>query len=183
MLAGITQAASRTTSRSLRRSLVSQSRKLSSSISAGEGNAPSDPDSKPSSFRQPQIYLDSERKRKLISLYHQAERFVHPENISEYIDREFHRGIDGDLEEESKYDLERALEDRRESSKTFILTEGYTPLTSRNVGLTSAGRKNLIRHNRVKAALFGLDDSSKVGLEALDKRRYGMPAKPREPSD
>ncbi|KAL5530454.1 hypothetical protein ACEPAF_6712 [Sanghuangporus sanghuang] len=161
-----------------------QSRTSSSSTSAGEENAPSDPDSKPSSFRQPQVYLDSERKRKLISLYHQAERFVHPNNISEYIDKEFHRGMDRDMmEEESRYSLERVLDDRRRSSKTFILTEGYTPLASRNVGLTSTDRRNLIRHNRVKAALFGLDDSSKVGLEAVDKRRHGMPAKPKQPSD
>ncbi|KAL5488326.1 hypothetical protein ACEPAI_6434 [Sanghuangporus weigelae] len=180
---GIIQAASRTTSRSLRRSLVSQPRKLSFSTSPGEGNALSDPDSKPSSSRQPQVYLDSERKRKLISLFHQAERFVHPKNISEYIDREFDRGMDRDIEEESKYDLEHTLNERRWSSKTFILTEGYTPLASRRIGGTSADRKNVVRHSRVKAALFGLDDSSKAGLEAVDKRRHGMPAKPKEPSD
>ncbi|KAL5527113.1 hypothetical protein ACEPAG_5904 [Sanghuangporus baumii] len=183
MLAGITQTASRTTSRSLKRSLISQPRKLSSSISAGEGNVPSDPDSKPSSSRQPQVYLDSERKRKLISLFHQAERFVHPGNISEYIDKEFDRGMDRDIEEESKYDLEHDLDERRSSSKTFILTEGYTPLASRRIGVTSAGRKSLVRHSRVKAALFGLDDSSKAGLEVVDKRRHSMPAKPKEPSD
>ena len=180
MLASIAHSSSRAASRSLRRSLASQFRYLSSSIPIDEGNPSSDTNSS-SSSRRPHVYLNDDRKQKLISLFHQAERFVRPSEISSYIDTEFFRAVQDKksaYNEEDRIDLIEDLRERREKSKVNIHTEGYVPLAVRRSNAAARSRVGQARDKgremkeRVEAALFGLDGSKRAGLDTIEQSRY-----------
>lgn len=122
-----------------------------------------------SSKAQQQAYLTSDRKRDLISIYHQCEKFVTYENLSGYIDKEFtftSKTRRPELEA-GRADLENVLADRRAGDK---MTTNVDPAAfgrhadNYKIPLRQMRER---RERRLKAVMYGLDESMKTGLEAV----------------
>ncbi|EJD00916.1 protein serine/threonine phosphatase 2C [Fomitiporia mediterranea MF3/22] len=170
MIACAIQNAARTSSLTTRQTLALQSRFFSSSTPLGEN-------AQPSSSSSPQIYLNEERKRKLISIYHQAEHFITHENLSDYVDREFMDATKFTtvFPEDGRAILEGELKNKRERPK-LITVQGadvnnrdnrwfndYNRSQDKDKGDKIEGRDHVTRR-RLKAAVFGVDDSSQAAF-------------------
>lgn len=126
-----------------------------------------------SSKAQQQAYLTSDRKRDLISIYHQCEKFVTYENLSGYIDKEFTftpRTKRPELEA-GRADLENLLADRRAGDKMTTNVDTSTYGRKPSDHKTPLRQMRERREQRLKAVLYGLDESMKTGLEAVKEFR------------
>jgi hypothetical protein len=119
----------------------------------------------------PALSLTPAKLRALISIYHQSEYFITPQNLSSAIDRAFI----GDLDEIQSVtaekemtikDLRKAMR-RRESQ---MMTGRWKRVESRSEPTYlprgwSQGRKG--REKEILGALYGTTEASKPGLEVL----------------
>ncbi|TDL29330.1 hypothetical protein BD410DRAFT_779714 [Rickenella mellea] len=125
--------------------------------------------------RSPAMVLTDEKKRKLISLFHQADSFITPETLSSRIDQEFvlkrkidHTVADSKDEDESFKNLQHHLEDQRDRPKVGSVTVMN--------GMQSGDRlwhlRPTRRIKRVRAALYGVDENeNRAGLEVVEEKR------------
>lgn len=119
--------------------------------------------------------------RALISLYHQADRFITPENLSDAIDDAFitQRELRSyALPEMSLGDLRYELEEMRELSKIGDGKEMRR--RTQNDATSQDGRawssKEDERANEVKHALYGLQRVGRPGLEVLEEEHERIQA-------
>lgn len=109
--------------------------------------------------------------RALISLYHDADRFITPATLSEHIDDAFIRKpiIYYNSNEMTRKDLELELIDRRALPR---IGEGKEQLGSRQVSVDQrsawSGQESM-RENMVRSALFGMTGKSQPGWEVLEE--------------
>lgn len=175
MLAASVRNAACSTPRALQKGVTSSARRASSSAVAKTTDSSS---SKVASSSQ-STYLNSERKRKLVSLYHESADFVNLENLSSYIDKRFARVRNSDKDirnnEDSSVSLDRALAEQRDTPKTTVVSAGnYDSL--KLMHFDSALYRNVAdeirdeRLERVKSVMYGVDDvSQKASIEMAEK--------------
>lgn len=115
--------------------------------------------------------LPSAKMRALISLYHQTEKFITPENLSREIDIAFIERPDamaGMLEREVLLrDLRSDLAKRRVLPKMGESVQ-LKPTAANNDMITWSQRKDA-REQAVINALYGIEDIGKPGLEVLEE--------------
>ena len=121
------------------------------------------------------MYLNTERKRKLVSLYHQTEDFVTLQNLSSYIDARFsgHYNSASDKKDDSSYSLERALQEQHQRPKTTVPTKDRSPggwAVDVDPYRNLAVHIRYEREEKVRAAVRGVDDSNKASVEMAEKR-------------
>jgi hypothetical protein len=121
--------------------------------------------------------LPPAKMRALVSLYHEAENFVTPENLSQKIDDAFLTSDEalatGDVAGGHMYetiqDLRNRERDRRQVPRIGDYTPVYEGTTAHTDGWSSA------EHERVKAvaeALYGTVKRFKPGLEILEESAH-----------
>jgi len=121
---------------------------------------------------KPREYLNDDRKRMLISIYHQSKNFITRETLSKHIDQEFA----GDTDrvalrrvEATAGDLYSDMFDRQlRPTMSPISLKGHMspPMTAFKSEIRRGGR-----FKQLHAAFKGLDDSLDVGLESVEKLR------------
>lgn len=112
-------------------------------------------------------YLNTERKRKLVTLHHKTENFVTAENLSSYIDREFTRRKAGQPYPKNKYYLTAELKGRQRSpSMTKVSaadTAGWKVPFGKNDPIVHGNRNAML-----KSTIYGVDVSGKASLEMAE---------------
>jgi len=117
--------------------------------------------------------LPPEKMRALISLYHQADSFITPENLTERT----HLALLGSdplarvLTSNLTYgDLRRMVDDRRMAPRMAVWndTPHYMPVSLRE---TLWSERSSVREMRVFEALYGVDVAGKPGLEVLEESK------------
>ncbi|EKM59694.1 uncharacterized protein PHACADRAFT_250355 [Phanerochaete carnosa HHB-10118-sp] len=138
---------------------------------------------KPSSTDIPShTTLPPAKMRALISLYHQAENFITPENLSAQIDEVFvyrpQRSAMSAERETLLKDLRSELLERRTLPK---MGEGKSVYSSvrqqqQQSERESWSRAKSTRETRVMHALYGTEDAGKPGLEILEEEEERIQA-------
>jgi hypothetical protein len=112
--------------------------------------------------------------RALISLYHQSDTWITPDNLDACIDlaftqpRDAYLSFDRAREETSKKDLEYAITVRERASKTGGAPGKENLLTNRNLNQNLMWSDTIFtREREVEAALLGHDLSGQPGLGNL----------------
>ncbi|KAL0580773.1 hypothetical protein V5O48_001238 [Marasmius crinis-equi] len=120
-------------------------------------------------------FLTPEKKRALVSLYHQSDTFITPENLSERIDEAFLKNKSGDLQHlfnsrVTTRELEHLVREQENAPKFSEWDRDRKALV--RVGVQWSG-STLPREWRVIEALYGVDASDSrnamPGLEALEE--------------
>ena len=139
---------------SVRRTLITQARSFS--------NTPDSSTSKPESSHHG--YLNTERKRKLVTLYHKTENFITAENLSTSIDKTFTRRIASYFGKEVKGKtwLKDDLTALRENPKMTRVSAAGWRLMAGPQGSTN-------KDFRLKMTIYGLDESQKASLEMAEE--------------
>jgi hypothetical protein len=121
--------------------------------------------------------LDRETKRTLISLYHQCDSFITPENLSAHIDAEFARSQAGIYSGEGYSSLKGGLGERQMLPKMTTVNSSERDeksAASMLDGMIWSGTQSE-RSMAVKAALYGVDGSLRAGLETVEEYRKTLP--------
>ncbi|KAH8113441.1 hypothetical protein DFH11DRAFT_1857154 [Phellopilus nigrolimitatus] len=176
MFTSAVRRASRPVTKPLRRSVSSQ---LHFSNTAPTPSSEESTPAPPESSRQ--SYLTLERKRQLISLYHSTEKFVTLDNLSDYIDKEFelnaHQQRMKDDKQLNRAELSTEIWHRQAQPKMIARSENETDNESASFGgrlskIDSAlAKKHKMRNQRLRAAMYGVDDSLKASLEMVEEYR------------
>ena len=118
--------------------------------------------------------MNADRKRKIVSLYHETERFVTLENLSSYIDERFglnpHTFNDVRSLEDTAMSLDTALREQHDRPKTTVVTAenmGSYQLYQRTRRFAEEIKDD--RMEKLKNAVYGVDESKKVGMEMVEK--------------
>lgn len=111
--------------------------------------------------------------RALISLYHQADSFITPENLSAHIDDVFvnKKALDKfhDPDERSLTNLWRELNIRRSLPKVGDGKDLFKQSHARSSIVQKFSGVQDIRGSEVRNALYGTEDAGKPGLEVLEE--------------
>ncbi|KAF9821428.1 hypothetical protein IEO21_00674 [Rhodonia placenta] len=121
-----------------------------------------------SSSLSPKVTLPPAKMRSLVSLYHQAETFITPQNLSTVIDYEFiyrrQKITSLRSDEDSFYDLQAELASRKIQPKIGEANQARTQSeTSRDWS-----EKRSERENKVVNALYGTD-GGRPGFDVLEE--------------
>lgn len=125
------------------------------------------------------MYMNTERKRKLVSLYHETEDFVTLENLSSYIDDRFASGSRSAADvrnlEETAVTLGRAVDEQHRRPKMVVATHdsmaGFFNLGSPY--RDAAGDIKEERKEKLRNAVYSVDDKKKTGVEMVEKYMKG----------
>ncbi|KIP12845.1 hypothetical protein PHLGIDRAFT_113433 [Phlebiopsis gigantea 11061_1 CR5-6] len=115
--------------------------------------------------------LPPAKMRALISLYHNADRFITPATLSQSIDEAFIKKVDQyySSNEISRSELEYDLKDRRALPR---IGEGKEQLANKQIATDQrniwSGQES-VRENEVRSALFGMTGRGRPGWEVLEE--------------
>ena len=127
------------------------------------------------------LHLSRDKKRKLISLYHQAESFIKPEQLEQHINEEFVRSKSNTSLASWSFSSGKSLEalaDRRRDEpkmsggRVLESEQIYYGSDPRFFGMnTTWSQLQREQNDKVKAALYGNDihKTGKVGLEKVEQ--------------
>lgn len=135
---------------------------------------------KPSSVEIPShTTLPPAKMRALISLYHRAEDFITPENLSEEIDKAFiyqhHLMSVSTRREKAPADLKAELAERRKLPKMGEGKSVHRSVVKLSPKKEWSSQKD-IREAKVMHTLFGSEDIGKPGLEILEEEEERIQA-------
>lgn len=111
----------------------------------------------------------------LVSIYHSAESFITPENLSAHIDREFVRNqtVSYTTIDSKHGDLAKDLAQRRSMPRIALTSLKQDDIHSPDMYTDGPQQARFFRrHRAVKAALYGVDEQTmKVGLESAEENQ------------
>ncbi|OJA15296.1 hypothetical protein AZE42_00938 [Rhizopogon vesiculosus] len=132
------------------------------------------------------------RMRALVSLYHQCDSFITPENLSQKIDEAFvpqtnNVSVTSNFDKRSYAELRRLVVEREEEPRHFFTKASKPSTTSLKVALSSSSPNNGDQRTaRAMEALVGMDkdgrplwggvkrEAGRINEQLKEDRRQGM---------